>query len=85
VICLSYECPFCSCVFSYEYDLNLHLDCFGRNAVLHGRKFRRVHFDIEFTLSREHGGVDRVVRDFERIIFSYAEKCKKSDQKVRVL
>lgn len=85
MICLSYECPFCSCVFSSEYDLNLHLDCFGRNAVLHGRNFRRVHLDVEMTLSREHGGVDRIIRDFEKIILDYVKDCKKSGRKVRVL
>lgn len=82
---LDFPCPYRPCIFCSESDLNLHLEAFGRNSVLHGRKFRRVHFDVELTLSREHGGANRIVRNFERIIFSYAKKCKKSDQKVCVL
>ena len=78
---LDFPCPYCPCIFCSESDLNLHLEAFGRNSVLHGRKFRRVHFDVELTLSHKHGGVDRVVRDFENIILRYVRKRKKSVEK----
>jgi hypothetical protein len=36
-----FSCPFCSCVFSSQVDLDLHLDAFGR--VPHLRLWRYVH------------------------------------------
>lgn len=72
-------------MFLTDVDLELHLIVFGRNAVLHGRNFRRIHFDVEMTLSREHGGADRIVRSFENIIFDYVKDCKKFNRKVYVL
>jgi len=56
-------CPFCDCVFLTDVDLKLHLACFGRNPVLHGRKFRFEHSDSELDYFRFHGGADKVVRD----------------------
>lgn len=64
------KCPFCPCMFCTREDLDLHLARFGSNVVLHEREFRRVHREAE----RNVGGVDRVVRDFERIILDYGSK-----------
>ena len=82
---VDYPCPFCPCIFVSKSDLQLHLDAFGSNAVLHGRKFRCVNRDIEFTLSSVHGSLDRIVRDFERIILDYVKDCKKFGKKVCIL
>jgi len=76
-------CPFCPCVFVSEYDLEVHLDCFGHNAVLHGRNFRRINVDFEETLSYEHGGADKIIRVFENLIL-YGTYRKPSDRKLRL-
>lgn len=79
------HCPFCDCVFLTEHDLRVHLDCFGRKAVLHKRNFNRVHFDVEITYSREHGGADRSIARARWLILDYLEMCRASGKKVRAL
>jgi hypothetical protein len=58
-------------VFCSDVDLALHLIRFGRDALLHAVAVRRVHFDVEMSYSRDHGGADRVVRQIEAAIFGW--------------
>lgn len=67
-------CPFCSCMFLTDADLELHLAHLGKNDVLHNDSFRSMHYEIELSYSREHGGADRIIRDIEAAILGYRAK-----------
>jgi hypothetical protein len=82
---LLFNCPFCSCVFCSSIDLEAHLACFGRDAILHMRNSIRTHGEMSMSLSHDFGGADRTVRDFEDLIRWYARECRKSNRKVQVL
>jgi hypothetical protein len=62
------KCPYCFCVFFSRSDLNNHLKVFGLKAGFHGREFVKVHKAVVHDLKWLHGGADRVIRAFERII-----------------
>ena len=38
------KCPFCSCVFVTDYDLELHLKAFGNSKEEHAQKQRYLDF-----------------------------------------
>ena len=41
------ECPFCSCVFQTQHDLDLHLTTFGSNKDRHLVLLRQAHKKVE--------------------------------------
>lgn len=58
------KCPFCSCEFCCQYDLDRHLDAFGRDG--HLLKFRKLHESVKDESSLLHVGADRVVLEIAR-------------------
>ena len=69
-----FSCPFCSCVFCSERDLNIHLEVFGRNKAKHLRKLRKVSFKVESEVYKAHGGADRQIKVLARIIESLRDR-----------
>jgi len=69
-----FSCPFCSCVFCSECDLERHLEVFGRNEAKHKRKLKRVHFEVENGLFKAQGGADMQLKRLAWIIESLRDK-----------
>jgi hypothetical protein len=51
---VDFRCPFCPCVFSSQYDLDLHLKAFG--AIPHLDLWRSIHIQLE--IDGHNAGVD---------------------------
>jgi len=69
-----FSCPFCSCVFCSELDLERHLEVFGRNEAEHLRRMKRVHCEVESGVYNAHGGADRQLKRLARVIESLRDK-----------
>ena len=81
---VSFKCPFCPCVFSTVSDLNLHLERFGHDEVIHYDVFCSVHSD-EACLSYFNslrGGADRVVCEIARAVLGERKRVRLRKLKV---
>jgi hypothetical protein len=63
-------------VFCSDVDLERHLAHFGRNTVLHERKWRSERASALIEGQRVHNGADKVIHEMADIILSYG--CTRS-------
>ena len=71
------KCPFCTCYFCSNADLESHLKAFSHKNPSHRRKFNRKHSLLVNEFSRLHGGADKAVRSIEAIILAHKRMLMK--------